>query len=99
MDLPIGFSVRVAIVRNVYKTSVECSYLDSTRDRYFRCPKPHPYAGRGCGIFAGIEKDTIVLVALAPNEDPFIVGTVPDTNFYFDQNIQTRSYQLKFHPD
>ena len=84
MKLPIGYVIRLAVIRKVYKTYVECAYLDSATEHTFPCPIPQPYAGRGMGVFVGVEKDTIVLVAMAPGEKPYIVATVPDKNFYFD---------------
>lgn len=91
--LPIGKSVRLAIITNIGRNYVECSFYDKFGEKPFRCPIPHPYAGRGGGILIGIERDTIVLVSNGPQEQWFIVAVIPDVNFYFDldgvENIRT----------
>lgn len=84
--LPIGYVVRLAVVSKVRKTFIECVYTDRQGEDPVQCPIPHPYANSsGGGIFIGIEKDTRVLIALAPGERPHIVGIVPNRGLYFDQ--------------
>ena len=83
-DLPITYSIKVAIVTKVGRTYVDFQFLDRLENQIFRAPIPNPYAGRGGGIFAGIEKDSIILVAPGPGEKWYCVAQVPDRNFYFD---------------
>lgn len=82
--LPVGYTVRLAIVRKVGRTYLDCEFFDRFGEKPFRCPIPHPYAGRGGGIFAGIEPETIVIVASGAQEKWYIVGFIPDINFYGD---------------
>lgn len=99
-SLPLGYSLRLAIVKNVTTTHVECYYMDTTIDRNIVCPIPHPYSGRGSGIFVGVEKNAIVLVALARGEDPFIIGFVPDRSLYFNQEgIDDSPIELSEYPE
>ena len=84
--LPTGYAIRLAIIRSVHRTFVECEYTDRQGERTIQCPIPHPYAGRGGGIFVGFEKDVRVLVAMAPSEQPYIIGIVPDRSLYFQQD-------------
>ena len=83
-DLPITYSIKVAIVERVGKTFIDFQFLDRLENQVFRAPIPHPYAGRGGGIFAGIEKDSLILVAPGPGEKWYCVAQVPDRNFFFD---------------
>ena len=84
--LPIGYAVRLAIIKKVFKTQVECAYTDREGEHEIRCVLPHPYAGaNGGGIFVGFEKNTRVLIAMAPQEQPYIVGIIPDRSYYFPQ--------------
>jgi len=83
--LPTGYSIRLARIISVSKTFVTCEYSDRQGERTVHCPIPHPYAGRGGGIFVGPEKDVRVMIANATSEQPFIVGTIPDRSFYFSQ--------------
>jgi len=87
--LPIGYSVRLAIVKKVERTHVVCDFFDRVGEKSIRCPLPHPYAGRGGGIFVGIERNTLVLVANGPGQKLYIVGLIPDINFYSDVFGQT----------
>lgn len=89
--LPIGYTVRKAIVTKVARTYVECEWFDRIGEKSFRCPMPQPYAGRGGGVLVGFERDTTVLVAYGPQERPYIVAVVPDRNYYFDLSGQTDS--------
>lgn len=82
--LPLGFSVRIGVVMSVGKTYVDFKFLDRLTDKTYRAPFPHPYAGRGCGIFVGIEKSTLIIVAAGPSDKWYILGTIPDNSFYFD---------------
>ena len=66
--LPLGFSIRLGIIKNVGRTFVDFEFLDKIQKQSFRAPIPHPYAGRGGGILVGIEKDTIVIIACGPGE-------------------------------
>lgn len=97
--LPVGYVVRLAIVKKVYKTQVECVYTDREGEHTQKCTVPHPHAGpNGGGIFVGIEKNTRVLIATAPNEVAYIVGIIPDRSYYFSQEglkdslVTTSSY-------
>jgi hypothetical protein len=98
--LPIGYTVRLALVRKVGRTYLDCEFFDRFGEKPFRCPIPHPYAGRGGGIFAGIEPETIVLVAAGTQEKWYVVGFIPDINFFGDidggQNI---NYDETSYPD
>ncbi len=86
MRTPIGYTVRLAIVKKVYRTQIECLYTDREGERTIRCPIPHPYAGSGGGgIFVGFEKNTRVLIAMGPQEQGYIVGVIPDRDYYFSQ--------------
>jgi len=85
-DLPLGYSLRLAIVRKVYRTKVECEYTDRQGERTFSCPIPHPYAGKSGGLFIGIERDVRVLIGMASQEMPYIVGIIPDHELYFSQD-------------
>lgn len=82
--LPIGQTIRLAIITKVSPAFVECEFYDKFGEKSFKCPIPHPYAGRGGGILVGVERDTLVLVANAPQEQWFIVGIIPDINFFAD---------------
>lgn len=76
--------VRLARITNPGRTFVDFQFLDTLDDQTFRAPTPYPHAGRGGGIFSGIEKDTIVLVTFGPGEKYYIVAVIPDHSFYFD---------------
>jgi hypothetical protein len=82
--IPIGHSVRLAVVKKVGRTFIDFEFLDRIDAQTFRAPIPHPYAGRGGGVLVGIEKDTIIMVASGPSEKWYCIGIVPDHNFYFD---------------
>lgn len=84
VHLPYSFNVRLAIVKEVGRTYVDFQFLDRLDDQTFRAPIPHPYAGRGGGVFVGVEPDTLVLVAAGPMEKWYIAATIPDHNFFFD---------------
>lgn len=84
VNIPINYSIRLAIVKSVGETYIDFQLIDQFSDQTFRAPKPHPYAGRGGGIFAGIEKDTIIMVSSGIGEKWYCIGVVPDHNFYFD---------------
>ena len=75
---PIGYPIRVGIIKNVSRTSIEFEFLDRLDDQTFSAPSPQPYAGRGGGILAGIEKDSIILVANGPGEKWYCLAVVPD---------------------
>ena len=83
--LPIGYAVRPAIIKNVYRTYVEFKFTDHEEKKIWSCPVPHPYAGFGNGIFAGLQPGTQILVAMAPYEQPYIVSVIPYRTFYFSQ--------------
>jgi len=80
----LGHPIRVGIIKDVGRTYIDFEFLDRLDDQTFRVPMPQPYAGRGGGIFAGIEKDTLILVANGPGEKWYCVSVIPDHNFYFD---------------
>jgi hypothetical protein len=80
--LPLGRPIRLAIVTALGDNFVECSFYDKFGEKSFRCPKPHPYAGRGGGVLVGIERDAMVVVAGASNERWIIVAVVPNTDYY-----------------
>jgi hypothetical protein len=83
--MPIGYAVRLAIITNVYTTYVECMFTDREGEHIVKCPVPHPHAGDGSGIFVGFEKGTRVKIAMGPQEQPHIVGIIPNRSFYFSQ--------------
>lgn len=85
-ELPLGYSLRLAVVKKIAKTFVECEYVGHTGEQRFQCTIPHPYVGKGSGVLVGIERDTIVLVAKGPSERNFIVACVPDRTYNFDQS-------------
>jgi hypothetical protein len=76
--------VRLAIVKSVGDTYIDFQLIDQLSDQTFRAPIPHPYAGRGGGIFVGIERDSVILVANGIGEKWYCVATIPDPNFYSD---------------
>ena len=80
--LPLGRTLRFAIVTKVALDHVDCQFYDKQAEKPFSCPIPHPYAGRGGGVLVGIEKNTVVLVASATNERWFIVAIVPSPDFF-----------------
>lgn len=82
MRLPIDYSVRLAIIRKVGRTYIDCEFYDRFGEKLVRCPIPYPYAGRGGGFLAGIEPDTIVLLANSSEEKWYVVGFIPDVIFY-----------------
>lgn len=82
--LPIGYSVRLAVIKKVERTHVVCEFFDRVGEKLIRCPIPQPYAGRGGGVLVGVERDTLVLVANGPTQRWYIVGIIPDVNFYTD---------------
>lgn len=84
-NLPVGFSLRHAIVRSVGRTYLDCEYTDGIGDKIIRCPIPQPYPGKGGGVLVGFNRGTRVLIATGQMEQPFIVGTIPEREFYFDQ--------------
>lgn len=83
-NIPINYSVRLGIVKSVGNNFIDFQFIDQLDDQTFRAPIPHPYAGRGGGIFTGIEKDSLVLVSSGIGEKWYCVATVPDYNFYFN---------------
>jgi hypothetical protein len=83
-NTPLSYSVRVGIIKSVGRTYIDFQFLDRLDDQTFRVPTPHPYAGRGGGFLAGIEKDSLVLVANGPGEKWYCVAVIPDHNFYFN---------------
>lgn len=89
MSVSVGYQVRVGIIKNVGRTYVDFEFLDRIDQQTFRAPLPQPYAGRGGGILAGIEKDTLVLVASGPSEKWYCIGIIPDHNFYFGMDGST----------
>lgn len=96
---PLGHTLRLAVVKRVAKTFIECEYLGHTGEKPFKCTVPHPYAGRGCGVLAGIERDIIVLVAKGPAERNFVVATVPDRTYNFDQSgVENTNYDTTGFP-
>jgi len=98
--IPGGYSVRLAIIVKVYKTQVECRYLDREGEHNIRCPIPHPCAGTGTGIFVGFQKNTKVLIAMAPQEQPYIVAIIPEHGYYFDQSgVSDSSVDVSPYPD
>lgn len=96
--MPISHSIRVGIIKNVGRTYIDFEFLDRIDDQTFRVPIPHPYAGRGGGFFAGIEKDTLILVANGPEEKWYCVSIIPDHNFYFnlDGAIDIREHESPY---
>jgi hypothetical protein len=82
--LPIGYTVRIAIVRKVGRTFIDCDFYDRFGEKTVRCPIPHPYVSRGSGMFVGIEPDTFVLLANSSHEKWYVVGFIPDIAFYND---------------
>jgi hypothetical protein len=67
-------------------------------DQTFRAPIPHPYAGRGGGFLAGVEKDTLVLITNGPGEKWYCVAVIPDHNFYFnlDGALDIREHETPY---
>src|SRR5574337_267918 len=82
--LPIGYTVRIGIVRKVGRTFIDCDFYDRFGEKTVRCPIPFPYVGRSSGIFTGIEPDTLVLLASSSHEKWYIVGFIPDVTFFND---------------
>lgn len=98
--MPAPLTLRLAVVRNVSKTFIECEYISKTGEKSFQCPIPHPYVGNGGGIMVGIEKNAIVLVGSGTAERKFVVGFIPIRQQYFDQeNIQDISWYNTQFPD
>lgn len=85
-NYPIGYSLRMAVVRKVSRTFVECQYLGHTGEPAFKCPTPHPYVSKGAGMLAGIEVGSIVITAKATAERKFILAFLPDRSYNFDQS-------------
>lgn len=96
--LPIGYSIRLAVVRSVHATSVTCIYMDKLGEQSVDCPVPQPFAGVGTGIFAGIQPDTRVLIAQAPHEQSYIVAVVPDRGLYFG-DLPNRPFSTPSYPE
>lgn len=85
--LPIGYAIRLGVVVRVHNTYIVCEYMDNSKDLKVQCPKPHPYASQnGSGIFIGVDIGDVVMIALAPGQDPYIAGIVPDRSMYFDSS-------------
>ena len=80
----ISQPIRIGIIKNVGRTYIDFQFLDRFDDQTFRCPVPHPYAGRGGGFLIGIEKDSLILVANGPEEKWYCIAIIPDHNFYFN---------------
>ena len=74
-NFPIGRSIELAVISNVYKTHVECTYYGKD-EKTFDCPIPHPYISKSGGVLIGPKKDTVVLVSQGYSERKFIVGFV-----------------------
>lgn len=79
-----GVAVRVAVVKKVGPTFIDFQFMDRVGEPTRRAPIPHPYAGRGTGIFAGVEEGALLLVAKGPYEKWYIVGVIPDHTFHFN---------------
>jgi hypothetical protein len=97
-NTPLSYSVRVGIIKNVGRTYIDFQFLDRLDDQTFRTPIPHPYAGRGGGFLAGIEKDTLILVTNGPAEKWYCVAVIPDHNFYFNLSgaIDIKQYETPY---
>jgi len=76
MGVPI-LSLRIAIVRNVTRTFVECKYPGNTSEKTIKCPITYPYVSGGGGFLHGIEIGTLVLIGTGPSEEKFIVAYLP----------------------
>lgn len=96
--IPIDYSVRLAVVKDVGSNYLDFQFIDQIDNQTFRCPIPHPYAGRGGGVLVGIEKDTLILVANGYAEKWYCVSVIPDHNFYFDLDgaSNIKSYETSY---
>jgi hypothetical protein len=100
MSLPLGYSIKIAIVTKITKTFVRCAFVSHSGEREFDCPIPHPYASLGGGILVGISEGTLVAVAKATNERNFIVAIIPDREYYFDQSgVKDTPYNITNFPE
>lgn len=80
--------IRLAVINEVSKTFVKCTYLGDPEEKTFKCPLPQPYAGTGGGILVGPEVNSVVLVALGKSEQTYIVGSVPLRRRYFENGMR-----------
>lgn len=85
MGVPI-LSLRVAMVRSVTRTFVQCDYLGNTGEKTIRCPISYPYVSNGGGFLQGIEVGTLVLIGTGPSEEKFIVAYLPWRTTYYDMD-------------
>jgi len=78
-------NLRLALVRKVTKTFVECDYLGHLGELSFQCPISHPYTSNGGGVLVGLQPGTVVLVGTGPSEQKFILAYVSLRKDFFDQ--------------
>ena len=78
-------NLRLAVIRKVSKTFIECEYLNHSGERSFKCPVPHPFVQGGGGFLVGLQPGATVLVSEAPAEQKFVVGFVALKKDYFEQ--------------
>jgi len=60
-------NLRLAVVRSVSKTFVQCNFLGHLGELPFQCPITQPYASNGGGIIVGVQPGAVVLVADGPS--------------------------------
>ena len=98
-NLPLGYGVRLAKVDSVQTGYVVCSFTDQIGEDPVRCPIPHPHAGRGGGIFVGIEQDTQVLLSKGSNNIYFIVAILPNSEYLGDVGGGNIKYYETSYPE
>ena len=99
MRYPVGYTVRLGIITNVGPNYVDVDFFDRVGEKTVRAPLPMPYAGKGGGVLVGPEKDTVVIMGYGPQEKWYVVGFIPDLNYYFDQsgaNSGTKYYETPY---
>lgn len=82
---PVGYNIRLGIITEVGDNFLEVEFYDRVGENPVRCPKPHPYAGRGGGILVGYEPGTLCILSNGPQERYYVVQILPDINYYFNQ--------------
>lgn len=82
----IANHIRFAIIREVnYEQGIaRIDWLDNAAEPGQDIPIPHPFAGRGEGIYAGVRPGTLVALDMTSYERYVPVAVIPMRGFYTD---------------
>jgi hypothetical protein len=87
-DFPfISNHIRLAIVDDVnYEEGVvRIRWMDNNAEDGQEIPIPHPFSGRGEGIFIGIRPGTMIALSMAALEQYIPVAIIPGRGFYNEE--------------